>query len=177
MGVVFTGLTLVSGSIWGRPTWGAWWVWDPLLTTTALLFVLYLGYLALRRVPGRVPRPGSAFGDRRPDRLRRRADRLFLGRVVAQLAPGPTVLNPTTHKTYVHGSMAWTLLLGFVSFTLVYIWLMAHRYRLAKLQDLEETARASRLPSPSAGPRRSRMNGYVEAGYVVVLGTLGTYGG
>ena len=52
VGVVFTGLTLVSGSIWGRPTWGAWWVWDPLLTTTALLFVLYLGYLALRRVPG-----------------------------------------------------------------------------------------------------------------------------
>jgi heme exporter protein C len=49
VGVVFTGLTLVSGSIWGRPTWGAWWVWDPLLTTTALLFVLYLGYLALRR--------------------------------------------------------------------------------------------------------------------------------
>ena len=37
VGVVFTGLTLVSGSIWGRPTWGVWWVWDPLLTTTALL--------------------------------------------------------------------------------------------------------------------------------------------
>jgi heme exporter protein C len=54
------------------------------------------------------------------------------------LHQAPTVLNPTTHQTYVHGSMAWTLLLGFVSFTLAYVWLMTHRYRLAKLQDLEE---------------------------------------
>ena len=51
----------------------------------------------------------------------------------------PTVDNPITHKTYVHGSMAWTLLLGFVSFTLVYVWLSAHRYRLEKLRNLEET--------------------------------------
>src|SRR5207253_4397153 len=51
IGVVFTGLVLVSGSIWGRTTWGVWWTWDARLTTTAVLFVLYLGYLALRRVP------------------------------------------------------------------------------------------------------------------------------
>ena len=139
VGVVFTGLTLVSGSIWGRPTWGAWWVWDPLLTTTALLFVLYLGYLALRRVPGEFDV---------------RARRSAIGALIAfidvpivylsvewwrSLHQAPTVLNPTTQKTYVHGSMAWTLLLGFASFTLVYIWLTAHRYRLAELQDLEDT--------------------------------------
>ena len=51
VGVVFTGLTLVSGSIWGRPTWGVWWAWDARLTLTAVLLVLFLGYLALRRVP------------------------------------------------------------------------------------------------------------------------------
>ena len=51
VGVVFTALTLVTGSIWGRPTWGVWWVWDARLTTTALMLVLYLGYLAARRVP------------------------------------------------------------------------------------------------------------------------------
>ncbi|MDA8102445.1 MAG: cytochrome c biogenesis protein CcsA, partial [Nitrospiraceae bacterium] len=51
VGVVFTGLTLVTGSIWGRPAWGVWWTWDARLTTTAILFVLYLGYLALRRIP------------------------------------------------------------------------------------------------------------------------------
>ena len=41
VGVVFTGLTLVTGSIWGKPAWGVWWTWDARLTTTALLFVLY----------------------------------------------------------------------------------------------------------------------------------------
>src|SRR4051812_26106541 len=50
IGVVFIGLTLVVGSIWGRTTWGVWWTWDARLTSTAILFVLYLGYLAVRRV-------------------------------------------------------------------------------------------------------------------------------
>jgi len=49
VGVIFTALMLVVGSLWGRPTWGTWWEWDARLTTTAILFFLYLGYLALRR--------------------------------------------------------------------------------------------------------------------------------
>lgn len=48
VGVVLTGLTLALGSIWARPTWGVWWTWDPRLTTTAILFLLFVGYLALR---------------------------------------------------------------------------------------------------------------------------------
>jgi heme exporter protein C len=48
MGVIFTGLAIMSGSIWGKPTWGTWWTWDARLTTTAILFVIYLGYLLLR---------------------------------------------------------------------------------------------------------------------------------
>ena len=48
IGVVFTGLTLVSGSIWGKPTWGTWWTWDARLTSTAILFLVYVGYLLLR---------------------------------------------------------------------------------------------------------------------------------
>ncbi len=49
VGVIFTGLTLIMGSFWGRPIWGTWWEWDARVTTTAVLFFLYLGYLALRR--------------------------------------------------------------------------------------------------------------------------------
>lgn len=48
VGVLLTGLTLALGSIWGRPTWGIWWTWDPRLTTTAVLLLIYAGYLALR---------------------------------------------------------------------------------------------------------------------------------
>jgi heme exporter protein C len=48
VGTLFTGLTLVLGSIWGRPTWGVWWTWDPRLTSTAVLFLVFVGYLSLR---------------------------------------------------------------------------------------------------------------------------------
>jgi heme exporter protein C len=156
VGVVFTGLTLVSGSLWGRPTWGTWWTWDPLLTTTALLFVLYLGYLALRRVPGDAEV---------------RARRSAIGALVAfldvpivyfsvdwwrSLHQAPTI-SLESRRMYVHGSMAATLFLGFVSMTLVFVWLVGHRYRLASLADAEESlavsqALAERRAELGAGP-------------------------
>jgi heme exporter protein C len=139
VGVVFTGLTLVTGSIWGRPTWGTWWTWDPLLTTTALLFVLYLGYLAIRHIPGTDETRGK---------------RNAIAAVVAfidvpvvyfsvylwqSLHQTPSILNLTTRKTTIHGSMAWTLLLGFCSFTMAFFWLLVERYRLAGLEAREES--------------------------------------
>jgi heme exporter protein C len=47
IGAAFTFLALLSGSFWGRPMWGAWWVWDARLTSFLILFLLYLGYMAL----------------------------------------------------------------------------------------------------------------------------------
>jgi heme exporter protein C len=53
VGVLFTTLILVTGPLWARPVWGRWWVWDPRLTTTLILWFLYVGYLVLRQVvPG-----------------------------------------------------------------------------------------------------------------------------
>jgi heme exporter protein C len=49
VGACITGLCLVSGSLWGRPMWGAWWVWDARLTSVLVLFFLYLGHVALVR--------------------------------------------------------------------------------------------------------------------------------
>jgi heme exporter protein C len=48
IGVIFTGVTIAAGAIWGKPTWGTWWTWDARLTSVAILFVMYLGYLLLR---------------------------------------------------------------------------------------------------------------------------------
>ena len=48
LGAAFTALALVTGSLWGRPMWGAWWVWDARLTSVLVLFLFYLGYLALQ---------------------------------------------------------------------------------------------------------------------------------
>ena len=132
VGVVFTALTLVTGSIWGRPTWGVWWAWDARLTSTALLLVLQLGYLALRRVPAA------------PDV---RARRCAVAAVIAgvdvpivhfsvdwwrTLHQSATVLNPDLTPT-IHGSMAWTLLLGFVAMSLVFVWMLLVRYRIEVL--------------------------------------------
>ena len=47
LGAVFTALGLITGSLWGKPMWGAWWVWDGRLTSFLLLLLLYLGYMAL----------------------------------------------------------------------------------------------------------------------------------
>lgn len=49
IGVIFCGLVLLTGAIWGKPTWGTYWVWDARLTTTLLLFLIYLGVMLLRQ--------------------------------------------------------------------------------------------------------------------------------
>jgi len=134
VGVVFNISTLVSGSIWGKPTWGVWWAWDARLTLTAVLLVLFLGYLALRRVPAE------------PEVRARRSAFVALFAVLDvplvhfsvdwwnTLHQGATVLNPgLTLK--IHGSMAWTLLLGFVSLTLAFVWMLMVRYRIGVLED------------------------------------------
>ena len=65
VGAVLTALTIAQGSIWGKPTWGVWWTWDPRLTTTAIMLLIYVGYLALRAFtddPDRGARWAAAVG-------------------------------------------------------------------------------------------------------------------
>jgi heme exporter protein C len=134
VGAVFAALTLVTGSIWGRPAWGVWWAWDARLTSTALLLLLELGYLALRRVPAD---PAV--------RARRCAVAALLIALDVPIVhfsvdwwqtlhQTGTVLDPGFHL-HVHGSMAWTFLLGFISFSLVFVWLLGVRYQIEVLQD------------------------------------------
>lgn len=65
VGVLFTSIALVTGVFWARPVWNVWWTWDPRLTTTLVLWFLYVGYLVLRSaVPGeeRRGRLSAVFG-------------------------------------------------------------------------------------------------------------------
>ena len=62
LGAGFTAICLISGSLWGEPMWGTWWVWDARLTSVLILFFLYLGYIALVNAfddPGRGLRAGA----------------------------------------------------------------------------------------------------------------------
>ena len=131
IGVLFTALTLVTGMIWGRPTWGVYWTWDARLTTTALLFVLFLGYLALRRMPAE------------PHVRAKRAAIVGLHRVLdvpivhqsvewwRTLHQDATVLRRDL-EVQIDGIMLFTLFLGFVVFTLIYAWLLMHRFRASQ---------------------------------------------
>lgn len=136
IGVVLCGLTLLTGSIWGRPTWGVWWTWDARLTSTALLMVLFIGYLALRRVS---TDPGT------------RAMRCAIAALIAvidvpivhfsvewwrTLHQGPTL--QLTSAT-IHGSQLGTLLFSFVAFGITFGWLLLHRFRLERLEASFET--------------------------------------
>ncbi len=60
IGAAFTVIALVTGSLWGKPMWGAWWVWDARLTSVLVLFFLYLGYMALRDAFDDPPRGARA---------------------------------------------------------------------------------------------------------------------
>ncbi|MDQ6616321.1 MAG: cytochrome c biogenesis protein CcsA [Actinomycetota bacterium] len=136
VGVVFCALSLASGSIWGRPAWGVWWTWDARLTLTALLCALFIGYLALRRTGGgaesraiRCAVAGVLFAGVVPiDHFATEWWRtLHQGDTLATLHP------------LIHGSQLWTMLLSFISFGLVYGWLVIHRYRLEQLESRMES--------------------------------------
>ena len=52
LGVVFLTITIITGSVWAKPVWNTWWTWDPQLTTTFILWILYIVYLVLRSSAG-----------------------------------------------------------------------------------------------------------------------------
>ena len=157
LGVIFTGLTLVLGSLWGRPVWGVWWAWDARLVTTAVLFFLYLGYLALRRVPAAPDVRAKRCAIAALDRLRRRADRPLLGDVVADAPPARRRSSTPSSTRRSTATMAFTLWIGVLAFTLLYVYLLDRRYRLAVLEDdLEERELEHAIADRVAGAGRRR---------------------
>lgn len=136
VGAVFMALTLITGSIWGRPTWGVWWVWDARLTLTALLLVLSLGYLALRRVPAPFEQ-----------RAKRSTISAMLMVVVVPIDHFAVDWWRTLHqdsslqsaKDNLDGPFLFAMFVGFIAMTLIYAWLVVHRYRLEQLESRLET--------------------------------------
>ena len=148
IGVFFTGLAISLGMIWAKPTWGVWWTWDARLTLTAIMFFVYLGYLALRRTT---------------DDLDLRAKRASILGVVAiiqvplvhfsvvwwrSLHQAPTIIRPEGPE--MDTSMAVTLLIAVVSFTVMYAAMMIKRMELARLDD-ELTIEEQSDRGPAAG--------------------------
>lgn len=146
VGVFFTGLAIVLGSIWGKPTWGVWWTWDARLVTTALLFFVYLGYLALRRAildPQVRARRSAVFGVVAFAQVPVVHFSVLWWRTLHQ---PPTVLRPG-NPTIDHTMLA-ALLVNVAAFTLVYVLLVRARCRIAAAQEQLDAAEES---TPVAG--------------------------
>ena len=130
VGVLFMGITLVSGSLWGRISWGTYWQWDARLTTTAFLFVTYIGYLAVRDL-----------GGTHQQRAKRSAVMALLAVLEVPLVHysvkwwRPLHQNETVEGGKLHGLMLFTLFVGLIAFTLLYVWLVMHRQRVLALND------------------------------------------
>jgi heme exporter protein C len=134
VGLVFTTVVLVTGPLWGKTIWGAWWTWDARLTSTLFLWFIILSYIMLR---GAVE-----------DRGRRARYSAVLGILAALLVPFihlsvylfrtlhpmPILLKPSTPS--MPPEMQTTFLFAFLAFTLLFVALLRARYRVATLRDL-----------------------------------------
>jgi heme exporter protein C len=145
LAVCFIGLTLVTGSIWGKPTWGTWWTWDARLTSTAILFVVFLGYLLLRSVvddPERAATYAAVLG------IAGALDVPIIHFSVVwwrTLHQPPTVLKPQAPS--MDPTMLAALLVNVAAFVCVFVYLLGRRCRLL---DLEASARWHALEDPPA---------------------------
>ena len=139
LGTVFITLALITGSIWGRTTWGTWWTWDARLTTTLILWFIYIGYLMLRNYMGRTPASARA------------------GAVMSLVCvvDVPIIYESvnwwrTLHPSAEVGvagalppSVVLTLLLSLTVFTVFYALLMIQVYQLQRAQTLAQRLRAN----------------------------------
>lgn len=139
IGTVFTTLTLITGSIWGRTTWGTWWSWDPKLTASLVLWFMYIGYLMIRSYMGRTPASANA------------------GAVLAIIGvfDVPIIYEAVNLWRGLHpGAQVGvagalppeaiiTLMVSLAGFTLLYTFLMLQVYQFQKLQTLAQRLRAT----------------------------------
>lgn len=138
VGAVFTALMLVTGSIWGRPTWGVWWVWDARLTLSALMLALLLGYVALRRVSVDTDRRALVSAIAGLSAVVVIPVNHFAVTWWRTLHQGRSLANisPESHLDFQYIQV---MLVGFVAMTLVFAWLLIHRMQLEQLSEsLEE---------------------------------------
>jgi heme exporter protein C len=153
IGLIFTTIVLVTGPLWGSIAWGAWWVWEPRLTLTLLLWFIYAGYFMLR---------GAT---ENPERGKRFAAVLgIIGAIDIPLIhlsvqwfrsqhPKPVIMKPEGPTAA--PEIVQTLLLSLLGFTLLYFGLLLYRYGLERLtrgtQALRYRVARETAASTSAG--------------------------
>lgn len=134
VGVLFTTLFTVTGSIWAKPIWGTWWTWDARLTSTLILWFIYVGYIMVR-----------AYVSGREQGARLAAVVGIIGFIdipIVQLSvtwwrtlhPGPTIVRETG-DIGLPAEMLITLGISLLAVTLLYVYLLLQRVRLEAMKD------------------------------------------
>ena len=133
IGLVFNAITILTGSIWGRPTWGVWWTWDARLTATAVLFLVYTGYVLLRAMveePDARARYAAVLGIVGAANIPIVHFSVYWWRTLHQpptmLAPGPAPVSP---------SIRLALTVNWIAFTLLFAYFLSRRLEIARLED------------------------------------------
>ncbi len=133
LGVVFTSVTIVSGIIWAKPIFGVWWTWDARLTTTALLWLIYVGYLMV-----------GAYSESPEKSSRLRAAVGILGFVVVPINYLSVYLWDTVHvepiigggeESFLSSEMYTTLMFSLFTFTLLFFVLLKVRVMLRSSEE------------------------------------------
>lgn len=143
VGLVFTTLVLITGAIWGYPIWGTWWSWDPKLTTTLILWFMYLAYLMVRSYaePPRGPRFAAivgivAFFD---------VPIVYLSSYWWRTLHPPPAIGPLADQQP-SATIVWILMLSLVAFTVLYAFLVRVRVEVEQTEaalDLQAGGLAS----------------------------------
>jgi heme exporter protein C len=150
-GMVFCTLVLITGSIWAKPIWGAWWTWDSRLTTTLILWLLYGGYLMLRAMADDTPqvaRFAAVVGI---------AAALDVPIIIVSVRLWRTI-HPAVLVTRQGGHgledprMVATLMVSMAAFTALFVWLLCLRFATLRTQTrLNQVARELGFAHAAAG--------------------------
>ena len=133
IGIIFASLILVTGAIWGKPVWGVWWTWDAKLTTTLVLWFIYVGYLMVR-----------AYGPAGTQGKRFASVIALIGAIDAPIIYKATDWWRSAHPernvpSDLDEQMLLTLLVSVLAFTVLYVYLLMERYSLRRSEsDLDE---------------------------------------
>jgi len=160
IGVVFGVLTLVTGSIWGRPTWQTWWEWgDVRLVTTLVMVLVFIGYLAVRRIPA-----DSAVQARRSAviALVGAANIVIVNRSVDWWENRTLHQQSTLIARKIRDETLFTLSFALAVGMVLFAWLLLHRFRTAYLErqveelEVQEALVQRRSEAGPAGPGGDR---------------------
>ncbi len=140
VGATFNGLTLMLGMIWGRPAWGVWWVWDARLTSTLVLFLIFVGYLALRAFvddPDQKARWSAAVGA---------IGALNVPIVYMSVKWWRTLHQPPSSPATLDPAYTMGLRLNAIALLFVMIYFIRRRYEIARLERaVEQMAEAAAM--------------------------------